>query len=185
MNKTIYLLGFFSIISCSDKLSEKTAKKLFEECDIKAKTSGYNNVAIPTKIVEAMGFSDYKNYRKFQYLAADLIRYDYIKIDTLKEKALYDKTVYNITITNKLRPYIVKEKDKRHSEVAQIVKLIPEEIISIHEYPSFNTAEVKFKVKGEWLLPELKEKPIFENRTSTTNLNISYTKANNGWILCK
>ena len=185
MKKTICVLGLLLLISCSDKLSESKATKLFVECDLNGNSSGYNTLIIPNKITESGGFSDYKNFRKFQILAKDLVRYDYIRIDTLREKNSFGTIIYNISVNDKLKPFLLKDKVKPNSKIVKIVKLIPENIINIQEYPAFNTAEVTLEVKGEWLLQEMKEIPIFKNNTATKNITISYTKTNKGWNLCE
>jgi len=170
MKKIFFILFIVFISSCSDKLTNSKAEKIFKDCVQQGKYFETKPLLIG-------------NISSYLFKNEDVELYTKLKNEgliTMEKK----RNKYNIILTDKAKKYISETYTDYGFNFAKVIIFYYgfEKIKEIYENPSNNTAEVKIIIKKENETPFmlLNNDDFPENKIVT----FKYRKTNNGWKLC-
>lgn len=153
MNKTQIMKSLYTIVlmlfivSCgSDNLTNSKAKKIISKC---LKKEPLQQTAV---IKAERGFSRYEDDQYLLEQYKKLEQEGMMTVKSVKPKFVTSNGWYIISLSNKAKKYL----NKPSSDLAHIVNTyvyVIDEILEVHEFPSFNTAKVKAKMKAIDITP--------------------------------
>lgn len=168
-------------MSCgSDNLSNSKAKKILNNCLESKPEQRFSYLKTGEVLISPSSEVSMEKFKNLEKLADD----GYITMNlTTKKNAIWKEAkFYNVELTKKATEYIKKSSKTGGNITLNSHRYVVDEILEIHETPSYNIAKVKVQFKATDMTPfailSSNSKKEFWTKT------LKFTKTNDGWKHC-